>query len=500
MLLESNEKVYIEVFLYLDKMSRLEKITEDEFKDNPNRITSIFPIATITLLSTLFSYLGIVRANSSDPIKEPVKTDSTCYFGNVIQNITGDSLQDVIIELNNVTQGQKSNTITDMNGDYNLCILVGIEENPVNKSTAFGIRNAPNPFSRTIFSLGLPKESKVSLEIYDVSGRLVKTLIDNNLSEGQHRYVWDGKDNSGRKVSDGNYFYRTTVGTRVKTGKLVLIESANNSPTKTNLIVDPNYKSNLVKPDEVNLISSLPSDSIVFSAMDTLRFYSWIRANPPAGQNDLTMITLDQDSTTLRDKLEHLKHSFGLLDQDSVFDHKLVRWLDQHMPINVYSNPTAAIPYDTLVPILIAQATSNWETKSGLDSLFTVNNDSLPAGIGIIFEYPDSIPGANGVTVIDQWGYFPLHPLHVRIQIDKTHLARYDSFPDAILATFVHELGHGLVMGHSSFINEVMNFIPWVVEPSRQEGNIVRETYTLIKPGYFMGPYRFRGDLNPGPT
>ncbi len=69
-------------------------------------------------------------------------------------------------------------------------------------------QNYPNPFNpSTSIEFYLPKRERASLKIYDVSGRLVRTIIDESLDQGEHRYKWDGANNEGRRVSSGVYFY-----------------------------------------------------------------------------------------------------------------------------------------------------------------------------------------------------------------------------------------------------------------------------------------------------
>jgi len=69
--------------------------------------------------------------------------------------------------------------------------------------------NYPNPFNpMTELLFTLPRESQVSLKVFDVKGRLVKTLLDEWLDEGHHREVWNGQDNFGQDVSSGRYFAR----------------------------------------------------------------------------------------------------------------------------------------------------------------------------------------------------------------------------------------------------------------------------------------------------
>jgi len=48
----------------------------------------------------------------------------------------------------------------------------------------------------------------VSLEVYDIGGRLIRTLVGRNLRGGSHRFVWDGTDQSGNHVAPGGYFVR----------------------------------------------------------------------------------------------------------------------------------------------------------------------------------------------------------------------------------------------------------------------------------------------------
>ena len=69
-------------------------------------------------------------------------------------------------------------------------------------------QNYPNPFNpSTSIEFYLPKRERASLKIYDVSGRLVRTIIDESLDQGEHKYSWDGANNEGRRVSSGVYFY-----------------------------------------------------------------------------------------------------------------------------------------------------------------------------------------------------------------------------------------------------------------------------------------------------
>ncbi|MDH3215894.1 MAG: M6 family metalloprotease domain-containing protein [Candidatus Krumholzibacteria bacterium] len=85
-------------------------------------------------------------------------------------------------------------------------------------------QNAPNPFNPiTTISFSLPNESFVSLNIYDVNGRLVTTLVDEVRAQGPHQEPWDGTNARGDRVTSGVYFYNLRTGGTVLSRKLVLL-------------------------------------------------------------------------------------------------------------------------------------------------------------------------------------------------------------------------------------------------------------------------------------
>jgi hypothetical protein len=86
--------------------------------------------------------------------------------------------------------------------------------------------NSPNPFMRsTLVRFSLPKRSAVALRVYDVRGRLVRTLVgpDRALEPGIHAIQWDGTDAGGRRVASGVYFTELKAVGRVATRKVVLL-------------------------------------------------------------------------------------------------------------------------------------------------------------------------------------------------------------------------------------------------------------------------------------
>ena len=104
---------------------------------------------------------------------------------------------------------------------------IAIEDERVIIPTDYKLeQNYPNPFNPTTsIRFELPRDKAVSLQIFDVSGRLVKTLVDNqHLSEGVHEMQWDGTNNAGSSVASGTYMYRLQFGNFAHTKTMVLLK------------------------------------------------------------------------------------------------------------------------------------------------------------------------------------------------------------------------------------------------------------------------------------
>jgi hypothetical protein len=85
-------------------------------------------------------------------------------------------------------------------------------------------QNQPNPFNpATVIYFDLPRSEQVALEIFDLRGRLVQRLGSGYFAAGTHSLSWDGKDQSGRQMSSGVYYYRLHVGDYVEVKRMVLL-------------------------------------------------------------------------------------------------------------------------------------------------------------------------------------------------------------------------------------------------------------------------------------
>ena len=103
---------------------------------------------------------------------------------------------------------------------YDSNAVLAVNESP---ATRIQLRqNLPNPFgTRTTIGFDLARRDEVALRVYDVTGRLVRTLASGSLESGSHRVEWNGRDDRGSLVEAGLYFCRLDVGSAHETRRMV---------------------------------------------------------------------------------------------------------------------------------------------------------------------------------------------------------------------------------------------------------------------------------------
>jgi hypothetical protein len=135
-----------------------------------------------------------------------------------------------------------SNYFADTDNMIWLCKYTGPDANAVagepvnNEQLAINnvLQNSPNPFShQTTIKYQVPQTGKISLKIYNISGQLVKTLVNEETSpstpspQGEGRVgsvVWDGRDDNGQRVSNGVYVYRLQSDSQCLSRKMILLK------------------------------------------------------------------------------------------------------------------------------------------------------------------------------------------------------------------------------------------------------------------------------------
>ena len=102
----------------------------------------------------------------------------------------------------------------------------GVLENVISLPKEFALdQNYPNPFNpTTTIRFALPKDAMVTLRIYDVLGREVRTLVNERVSAGYQQVVWDGRNEFGSQVASGMYIYHITAGDFVSTKKMMMLK------------------------------------------------------------------------------------------------------------------------------------------------------------------------------------------------------------------------------------------------------------------------------------
>lgn len=110
-------------------------------------------------------------------------------------------------------------------GAYEHGVSTGVNDTPT-AGVTLG-QNAPNPFNpstQIIYVVPSQAQVNVNLDVFDVSGRLVRQLVHERPSTGQVIVAWDGRDDDGREASSGVYFYRLVAGPTTITRRMTLLK------------------------------------------------------------------------------------------------------------------------------------------------------------------------------------------------------------------------------------------------------------------------------------
>ena len=102
--------------------------------------------------------------------------------------------------------------------------ITGVETELLPSSYSL-FQNYPNPFNpTTLISYALPKSSSVTVKIYDMLGREIKTLVNADQNAGINTVQWNGDNNYGAKVATGTYIYMIKAGDFYQAKKMILLK------------------------------------------------------------------------------------------------------------------------------------------------------------------------------------------------------------------------------------------------------------------------------------
>lgn len=111
----------------------------------------------------------------------------------------------------------------DNDGKFKYSDAVTVKIGVPNKTEL--MQNSPNPFNPTTsIKFYIPNASKVEIQIYDLLGRKIKTLLNGQTAAGYHIIYWNGEDEFGGNVASGIYLYRLTARSFMQTKKMVLLK------------------------------------------------------------------------------------------------------------------------------------------------------------------------------------------------------------------------------------------------------------------------------------
>ena len=128
-----------------------------------------------------------------------------------------------LFDMTDLRQGAIARAMTDGRGYFALP-LAALTGRALPARFALG-PNYPNPFNpSTIIPYQLAASSEVRLEVFNLLGQHLATLVDGERSAGFHTATWHATDGAGRAVGAGVYIYRMTVGVERQTGRMVLID------------------------------------------------------------------------------------------------------------------------------------------------------------------------------------------------------------------------------------------------------------------------------------
>lgn len=147
---------------------------------------------------------------------------NSVFYGATMYDVTNDGKEDIIIHLDDIIENVGMRLFTYI---YKADFSVDVYE-PTSLPEKFNLyQNYPNPFNpSTTIRFKIPERSNVSIKVYNILGKEIKILINENLPTGEHFIQWDGKDNQGSPLSSGIFFIQMRAGQYQQTIKAVVLK------------------------------------------------------------------------------------------------------------------------------------------------------------------------------------------------------------------------------------------------------------------------------------
>ncbi len=134
------------------------------------------------------------------------------------------------VEFGNTNQVKLNKALLSTSNSASLTVA-GLETEPILPQSFELFQNYPNPFNPTttiMFTIGTAADGSLtqptSLDIYNILGQRVKTLVDDNLPPGRYQIEWNSTNENRQRVASGVYFYRIIVGSNSQSKKMLLVK------------------------------------------------------------------------------------------------------------------------------------------------------------------------------------------------------------------------------------------------------------------------------------
>jgi hypothetical protein len=200
-----------------------------DFGYDPNAVSMGVPRVTVDNANFILQY----KDNGSGKMRVLLYAFGSYKLSDLIQAGAADLVNIPISAKTNITAGDKNKlrlTQALLSTSTSASIVVKGTDIPLPSGFTLA-QNYPNPFNPTTtieYTIGSFDDGSfgkhVQLEIYNVLGQLVRTLVDGERSPGSYREEWDATNTSGQRISSGVYLYRLQVGDENQTKKMLLLK------------------------------------------------------------------------------------------------------------------------------------------------------------------------------------------------------------------------------------------------------------------------------------
>lgn len=175
---------------------------------------------------------GLTLEFAKESLPEWIEIDETVQFFDLPRTNSNSKTLVLNFNLKDAPEGEIAElflVLKDRNGNrWNFSTTVHVGSGTTALPKAFSLsQNSPNPFNpSTTISYDVPegKKIQISIKVYDIRGRLIRTLVNEEKEAGSYNVFWDGTDQNGRQISSGVYFYRMAAGEFEQTRKMVMIK------------------------------------------------------------------------------------------------------------------------------------------------------------------------------------------------------------------------------------------------------------------------------------